>query len=86
MKQFDDEVQRLLRAAGWAPGRTAVDQIEPWDEALTEFGAMPSAARAILVEFGGLSVGERGPGIDHARGTIDFDPTMAVGESDRFDG
>ena len=47
---------------------------------------MPHAARQILAEFGGLTVGKPGPGVAQARGSIAFDPTLLVGESDRFPG
>jgi SUKH-3 immunity protein len=45
---------------------------------------MHEAARAALVEFGGLSFGNVEPGVDFSASDIDFDPRVAVGEEDRL--
>ena len=42
------------------------------------------AATAALAEFGGLRVEQGGAGVTSARETFELDPTLAVGEADRF--
>ncbi|MCX4546584.1 SUKH-3 domain-containing protein [Streptomyces sp. NBC_01565] len=37
-----------------------------------------------LREFGGLTVGSRGPGITRAREAFELDPLLALGEDDCF--
>jgi len=61
--RFPDDVATVLTAAGWFPGRSVAQDIEPW---LADFTARTSAggqrhqifpaARAVLDEFGGLLV------------------------------
>ena len=81
-QRFHSEVEAQLRDAGWEPGRTS-STVVTWASALRQReGDMPDAARRILAEFGGLTVGTGGAGQDHARATIQFDPTLALGEAE----
>jgi len=83
-ERFDPEVERMLLAAGWRPGREVARMVSKWESRLapTE-GAMPEVARKVLTEFGGLSVGQWGVGEYRGRGSVEFDPVKALGESDR---
>ncbi|MFE4176433.1 SUKH-3 domain-containing protein [Streptomyces sp. NPDC056909] len=77
------EVEAVLRDAGWRPGRSVDTAV--WREVLEADGfRMHLAAEEFLREFGGLRVGDRGPGITRAREAIEFDPLLAVGEGDYF--
>lgn len=81
----DPEVERLLRDSGWYPGRRVAEAVERWRASLTDDGfIMHPVAETILLEYGGLHVGGVGPGINLARSDVQFDPTLAFGERDRF--
>jgi SUKH-3 immunity protein len=83
MQRFPEEVENTLRASGWQPGR-AVDTGE-WRRALDGSGfRMHDAAEQFLSEFGGLTVDISGPGVSCARTPFELDPTLAIGEDDRF--
>ncbi|WXA90048.1 SUKH-3 domain-containing protein [Pendulispora brunnea] len=45
---------------------------------------MSNAAYKALAEFGGLKMDISGPGVDFAKGSFQLDPTLALGEEDRF--
>jgi len=83
MSTFTDEVDRVLREAGWTPDRKI--DAELW---LTAFEAeglhRHSIAVGFLGEFGGLAVNISGPGISRAREPFEFDPMLCLGEGDRF--
>ncbi|MER8235672.1 SUKH-3 domain-containing protein [Streptomyces sp. NPDC094049] len=80
---WSSEVERVLREAGWHPGR-AVDT-RGWKERLEQDGFRShAAAEDFLREFGGLAVGHGGAGITRAREPFDLDPLLALGEADRF--
>jgi hypothetical protein len=68
-KRFSAEVESILRRGGWFEGRR-VD--------LAAYDRLPvkphAKAREVLTEFGGLRVGEHGPGIDFVRTSVDFVP------------
>lgn len=83
MQRFSDEVERVLRAAGWQPGRQV--DTTAWRRDLESTGfRMHEAAERFLAEFGGLKVDIRGRGISVAREPFEFDPMLADGEDDRF--
>lgn len=68
--RFSPRVEAELRAAGWFEGRRT--DISIWDT----FPMRPfAAAREVLVEFGGLRIGDTGPGTDFARSDVDLTPT-----------
>ncbi|MEU5778978.1 SUKH-3 domain-containing protein [Streptomyces venezuelae] len=72
-----EETDRVLRAAGWHPGRSV--PTAEWERVLHERGgfAMHEAARRFLAEFGGLASEERGPGRTMARTGFRLDPLAA---------
>ncbi|MFD8702175.1 MULTISPECIES: SUKH-3 domain-containing protein [Kitasatospora] len=83
MQRFSDETERVLRAAGWQPGRQV--DTGSWRRRLESAGLpMHDAAEQFLSEFGGLLVEVDGPGISRARTPFELDPALADGEEDRF--
>lgn len=77
------EVERVLRDAGWYPGRDT--DPTPWREPLEADGIhIHPAADNFLREFAGLTVDHGGPGITRAREPFELDPLLALGEADRF--
>ncbi|MGI5412702.1 SUKH-3 domain-containing protein [Streptomyces chartreusis] len=83
MEKYPVEVDQVLRAAGWTPGR----QVDPesWLSAFEAEGLKShAAARAFLTEFGGITVNLSGPGITRSREPFEFDPLLCEGEGDRF--
>lgn len=80
---FSEETDRILRAAGWYPGRNV--DTSRWFDLLADDGfSLHRAGRSFLARFGGLSVDVRGPGISRARTPFELDPILCLGESDRF--
>ncbi|QDY76760.1 SUKH-3 domain-containing protein [Streptomyces qinzhouensis] len=80
---FPDEVDRVLREAGWTPGRQV--NAEPWLAAFEAEGLLRNpVVSAFLTEFGGLAVNISGPGISRAREPFEFNPMLCLGEGDRF--
>jgi hypothetical protein len=45
---------------------------------------MTACAKKVLEEFGGIRLECEGAGLGCARGSVHFDPTLALGEEDRF--
>lgn len=85
MSRFSGDIERVLRAFGWHPGRAVADwQREVESKLGGEFVAF-DAAREVLTEFGALVLDLEGPGESVALGRVSFDPLCALGESDRFD-
>ncbi|MEV5254610.1 SUKH-3 domain-containing protein [Streptomyces werraensis] len=84
-QRWSAETDRVLREAGWRPGRTV--STEEWENALKERGGfeMHEAARRFLAEFGGLESTARGPGRTMARMGFSLDPTAAEWEDEIFD-
>lgn len=80
------EVQSFLRSGGWAPSRSARSLVSRWKQDFFENGEfyLSPLAEGILLELGGLSFDQSGPGETVARSSFFFDPTVAEGESDRF--
>jgi hypothetical protein len=79
-------IRLILNKAGWNPGRRAADLVSRWKHEFfdkEEFVLFPSAEECLL-ELGGLHFEQRGAGENVALGDFFFDPTVAVGESDRF--
>ena len=70
-QRFSPSVLQKLNAAGWYEGRS-VEVPE---------GLAPApfpAAYVVLREFGGLHVGEVGPGLECATSDVHIDPTIAA--------
>jgi hypothetical protein len=83
MDDYTIETERVLRDAGWTPGRR-VDTGE-LRRRLEQFGFVVSeAAERFLSEFGGPVFDISGPGISRARESFEFDPLLNEGEDDRF--
>ena len=82
--RFSPDVENRLRRAGWFPGREV--ETDPWRVPLEEEGfVFPEVVVRFLAEFNGLYLEHDGPGIDVGRQPVEFDPTLAVGEVDRFE-
>ncbi|WP_326681566.1 SUKH-3 domain-containing protein [Streptomyces sp. NBC_01237] len=80
---FSEEVNRVLREAGWTPDRQI--NAEPWLAAFESEGLQRNpVVSAFLAEFGGLAVHISGPGISRAREPFEFNPMLCLGEEDRF--
>ncbi|MEU8744521.1 SUKH-3 domain-containing protein [Streptomyces parvulus] len=76
--RWSPETERVLRLAGWRPGRAV--SADAWELAMREADdgyVMHEAARQFLSEFGGLEVHERGPGVNAARIPFRLDPSLA---------
>ncbi|MGV9453589.1 SUKH-3 domain-containing protein [Streptomyces sp. NPDC003635] len=84
-QRWSAETDRVLREAGWHPGRTV--PTADWENTLQERGGFEihEAARCFLAEFGGLASAERGPGKTMARMGFTLDPTVAEWEDEIFD-
>ena len=86
MSRFSVQVENILKQAGWYPGRQIGDLVASWKTTLVVsdgFEMFPSAER-VLLEFGGLSVKQEGPGETCAVEPFTLDPTIAAYEGDRF--
>ncbi|WP_328553968.1 SUKH-3 domain-containing protein [Streptomyces sp. NBC_00358] len=83
--RWSAETDRVLRRAGWFPGRSV--PTDAWGRSLGERGGfeMHEGARRFLAEFGGLESDERGPGRTMARMGFRFDPTVAEWDAEVFD-
>ncbi|MET9902802.1 SUKH-3 domain-containing protein [Streptomyces sp. NPDC006446] len=83
--RWSPETDRVLRGAGWYPGRSV--PTDDWESALHERGGfeMHGSARRFLAEFGGLESTERGPGRTMARMGFRLDPTVAEWDDEVFD-
>ena len=85
-QRFPDQVAKALRAAGWPFTQDRSAKIRAWREQLEASAgfSMSSEAQLALDEFGGLDIRDRGAGVDLARVPFRLDPTVALGEEDRF--
>ncbi|MFF3767746.1 SUKH-3 domain-containing protein, partial [Streptomyces sp. NPDC001922] len=85
-QRWSTETERLLRKAGWRPGRSV--PTAEWERVLQEhdeFEIHPDAQR-FLAEFGGLSVTEVIVGaITVVRSEVSFDPTLAQWDQEIFE-
>src|SRR5215831_2744211 len=86
MPRFTPETERILRAGGWTPARRDSAFAELCSSVLDRPGgfAIHAAARSAIEEFGGLTFGEVGSGVDFAKSDVVFDPRLGVGEEDRL--
>src|SRR5688572_19047481 len=85
MTRFSPLAEDRLRRADWYPGRLVPDMVAFWKTTLMDsdgFDLFPIAER--VLEFGGLSIDQRGPGKSCAREPFTFDPALAIYEGDRF--
>lgn len=81
MPRFSQEVEDVLRRAGWVPDRRV--DLSQWRVSAAEF-TWHAAAEKFLQEFGGLRVDISGPGITCTREPFEFDPDLAIGEGEKF--
>ena len=82
---YHPDVERALRAAGWAPGRQVPHLVGHWRATLEkERFVLHRAAESVLLEFGGLRITAVGPGVAVSSSGLNLDPDLAIGESDRF--
>src|SRR3954468_13334114 len=73
--RFSPEVLKMLRKAGWFPGRDISDNLE----LPPGFQPFPAALR-VLREFGLLQIGHKGSGVRRARCPGVLDPMLLIGE------
>src|ERR1700733_5253969 len=80
------QAEQVLRTLGWFPGRHD-DRVNGWEDELTAKGGflMHDAARAFLREFGGLALRKKPLRPGYKALVFNIDPTVAIGENDRFD-
>ena len=85
MNEKEIETKRVLRNAGWYPGRKI--DTSTWPDRLEKSGfTQTEAAEHFLSEFGGLVINQSGSGITCAHELFKFDPLLAEGEDGRFEG
>lgn len=86
MPRFTPETEGILRAGGWTPARRDAAFADLCSSVLDRPGgfAIHGAARSAIQEFGGLTFGEPGAGVDFAKSDVVFDPRLAAGEEDRL--
>ncbi|MFJ2232974.1 SUKH-3 domain-containing protein [Streptomyces sp. NPDC087859] len=79
------ETERVLRKAGWQPGRSVAT--ETWEWILRERGAfvVHEAARQFLAEFGGVGVPFREPWDSMPWGEFRPEPLLALWDDEIFD-
>ena len=80
-ERFPRGVRRVLRSAGWAPGRQV--DTAPWRAGIQGIDMHP-AAETFLAEFGGLVVDVHGVGRTSAKEPFELDPGLCQGEEGRF--
>ena len=76
MTRFSTQVEDTLRRAGWRPGRRVPNSVASWKEnlMLSDGFEMSESAEEVLLEFGGLSIDQKGAGVSCAREPFTFDP------------
>jgi len=85
MTRFSKQSERVLRRAGWYPGRQVPELVSKWKNhpAIADIEMFETAER-FLLEFGGIEVTQSGPGVNLARSPFKIDPTVAYHQSDLF--
>jgi len=85
MTRFSRQSERLLRQAGWHPGRQVPELVSTWKShpSIADLEMFETAER-FLLEFGGITVTQSGPGVTLARSPFKIDPTLAPYQSDLF--
>ena len=86
VERLDEPTLGFLMNGGWAPGRTVPDLVSEWEKSFfpAQGFMLTSPAREALLTLGGLAFHQAGVGERVARRSFRFDPTVAVGELDRF--
>lgn len=85
MTRFSRQSERVLRKAGWYPGRQVTELVSMWKSHpfIADLEMFETAER-FLLEFGGITVTQSGPGVTLARSPFKIDPTLAYYQSDLF--
>jgi len=85
MTRFSSQSESVLRQAGWYPGRQVPELVSMWKNhpSLADLEMFETAER-FLLEFGGITVTQSGPGENLARAPFKIDPTLAYHQSDLF--
>jgi hypothetical protein len=84
--RWSAEADRVLRLAGWHPGRSV--PTGDWEGILhnaDEGFVIHEAARRFLREFGGLEIDQKGPGRTMARSPFRLDPSLAKWDYEVFE-
>jgi hypothetical protein len=71
--KFSQATKEILRKAGWFGGRNVTQTLAP----AIQLELFPKA-QEVLSEFGGLHIGECGPGIDCATSDVNISPDLCV--------
>ncbi|WP_091053384.1 SUKH-3 domain-containing protein [Glycomyces sambucus] len=83
MTKWSDESSEILSLGGWFPGRSI--DITCWTDWLEDSGfVIHDPFRSFIAEFGEIEIEQSGPGIAFRRSTVEFDPSLARGEEERF--
>lgn len=84
-RRWPEETDRVLRAAGWCPGRSV--PTATWESVLHLHGEfeMHEAARRFLAEFGGVGIPFREPWDSMPWGEFRLDPLLALWDDEIFD-
>lgn len=86
--RWSSEMEGILRGAGWYPGRNVETQVAGWESLLAsgpDCMCMFPAARAALLEFGGLVLRPDGvAGREGGRVSVVLDPTLGAGMGECF--
>lgn len=82
-KRFVKFVETILVEAGWFYGRSIKPLVSVWNIKLKSVNNMElfPIAEIILNEFGGIKVIKKE---GHSMQSFEIDPTLALGEDDRF--
>jgi hypothetical protein len=82
---FPPDVEAVLRAAGWTPGRSETARARMWGLALASHASpaghqhtVVAPAMAVFAEFGGLAVRAEGGGEQIARSSFVLDPLRGL--------
>jgi len=86
-KRFSEFTEKILLNAGWFENRNCKENLKEWKDELKksdpDFEIFLKVEVALL-EFGEIHIKQRESGIDFARETLEINPLLCVGESDRF--
>lgn len=85
MTRFSRQSERVLRQAGWYPGRQVPELVSMWKTHpfIADLDMFETAER-FLLEFGGITVTQSGPGVNLARSPFKIDPTLVYHQGDLF--
>lgn len=85
MTRFSKQSERVLRRAGWYPGRQVPELVSLWKKhpAIADIEMFETAER-FLLEFGGITITQSGPGVTLARSPFKINPALAYHESALF--